>query len=255
LITTGQKNCEGFIIDKVTGNRIPYATVGLIKENKGVSANGQGAFSINALLPKVDSLRISSVGYKTMMLPVSEWANGGTVALEQTPSLLREVIISTNQEKRVYTLNRFRSCSWNTFGTGLKAIYQLAQRFEAPEQWMQLTDLELCKDQGESIFRIRIYDIDSASQAPSKDLVDTVIEITSSEKHVQVNLEQYHIIIPSKNFFVAIEWLFVPFNEEFREENRNGRKTGHVYYRPFIRWVTNRKAKEGNVWLLHFDGK
>ena len=255
LITIGQKNCEGFIVDKITGNRIPYATVGLIKENKGVSADEQGVFSINSSFPKIDSLRISSVGYKTQVLPVSEWANGSVIALEQEPGLLGEVVVSANRQKQIYTLNSFRHCSSNWYQLGPETFYQIAQRFEAPQPGMQLTDLELCKDQSASIFRLRMYDVDSVNQGPSRDLADTVIEIRSREKHIRVDLEKYNIIIPGKGFFVAVEWLFIPFNEEQEKFKVRGRKSVHILYKPFIRYVTNRNTPKGNVWLQHFNGK
>lgn len=255
LITSAQRNYSGFIVDKITGQRISYATVGLIKQNIGVSADEQGAFSIHSSFDKEDSLRISSVGYKQAVLPVSEWVNGKIVALQQKLSVLGEVVISADRQKQAFTLNRFGHCSWHTYSIGLETIYQLAQRFEAPEEGMQLTELELCKDRSESVFRLRIYDVDSLSQGPSIDLVDSLIEIRSGEKHVKVNLEKYNIVIPRKRFFVAIEWLFIPFNEQLETDKIEGKKRYYTLYKPALRFVKNRNAIQGNVWQLHFNGK
>jgi len=255
LITIGQKECNGFVLDKITGNKVPYATVGLTKENRGVSANAEGAFSINASFPQVDCLRVSSVGYVTQVLPVASWVNGKVVELRQETALLKEVVVVPNQKKQIYSLNKFSRCSWNSYHIGLETIYQLAQRFEAPREGMQLVELELCKDPSETVFRLRIYDIDSLSQSPFQDRADSVIEVRSSESHMRIDLEKYHVFIPGKSFFVAIEWLFVPLNEEQEKVKRSGRTTVHVFYKPFLRWVTNRNLKKGKVWRLNFNGK
>lgn len=254
LITFGQKNCTGFIVDKNTSKAIPYATVGLVRENKGVSADEQGAFGISVSFPNLDSFIISCVGYETQILPVSAWANGSAVSLRQKTSIMKEVVIS-NKPKLDYTLNGFGHCSSNWYRIGLETIYQLAQRFEAPEQGMQLTELALCKDPSESIFRFRIYGLDSTCQCPSKDLVDTVIEIKSKDSHLLINLENYTIIIPQKTFFVAIEWLFIPFNEQIEKVKRNGRKTEWTYYKPSIRYVYDRSKKPASLWQRKFNGK
>ncbi|MBY0349173.1 MAG: carboxypeptidase-like regulatory domain-containing protein [Hydrotalea flava] len=242
-------------MDKTTGKGIPYATVGLIKENKGVSADEQGVFSINSSFPKLDSLRISSVGYETQVLPSWGWINGTIVELKQKESLLEEVVISSNPQTQAYTLNAFGRCSSNWYRTGLNTINQLAQLFDAPKAGMQLTELEICKDPSESIFRIRIYDVGSTYQFPTADLVDTIIDVKSSESHVRIDLENYNIVIPKKSFFIAIEWLFIPFNEQREKVKRNKRKTEWTYYKPALRYVDNRNAKLGIIWTLRFDGK
>jgi hypothetical protein len=254
LITVGQKNCTGFIIDKNTNKVIPYATIGLVRENKGVNANELGAFSITVSHPALDSLRISCVGYETEIEPVSDWVNGKTVALHQRIGVLKEVVVS-NRPKLVLALNKFRHCSSNWFKTGLEAIYQLAQRFEVPEPGMQLTELQLCKDPSESIFRVRIYDIDSTCQCPSKDIVDSLIEIKSTDNHVQVNLVDYNIFIPQKTFFVSIEWLFIPYNEQLEKVKRHGRKMNWIYYKPALRFVYDRNRKPASLWQRKFNGK
>jgi hypothetical protein len=255
IIAFGQTNCTGIVVDKSTGKRIPYATVGLTKENKGVSANEQGLFSINSNFPGTDSLRISSVGYTTLVIAVVKWVNGTGVEMQQRASLLRQVIISSNSQKQAYTLNKFGHCSWNWYRVGLEAVFQLAQRFDAPKEGMQLTGLELCKESSASIFRFRIYDVDSSCQCPMKDLSDTVIEVRSSESHVKIDLENYDIIIPGKSFFVAIEWLFIPFNEEHAKTKLKDKKTDLTYYKPSIRFVDANSAVRGKIWELMFNGK
>ena len=253
IATYSQTTCQGFIIEKGTGHKIPYANIGLVKQNTGVNADAHGRFSITSLL-KGDSLRISCVGYEPQTYPAVDWKNGSMAALQPKSGSLREVIVAVNTDKKPYTLNRFAHCSWNWFQIELHTIYQLAQRFDAPKTGMQLQNLELCKDPAESIFRIHVYDIDSACQCPSSDLADTIIEVRSKESHVRIDLEDYVVTIPGKTFFVAVEWLFIPFNERREKEKRSGRRVTATYYNPAIRFVESRNTKPGNSWQLGFNG-
>lgn len=255
LISFGQRNISGNIVDKTTGKGIPYATVGLIKQNKGISTNEQGAFAITSFFPKVDSLRISSIGYETLVVQVSDWVNGKVVEISPEVNMLDRVVISLNHSKKVYTLNKFGRCSWNWHQVGLETFSQLAQRFDAPGKNMQLIGLDLCKDPLESIFRIRIYDMDSITQGPFHDLVDTIIEVRSKGSKVHINLENHHIIIPGKSFFVAIEWIFISSNEELQKMKKKGKTTYSTYYKPFIKFVYNKEQEAINLWRLEFNGK
>jgi hypothetical protein len=188
-------------------------------------------------------------------ISVLEWTNGNQLALEPKSGQMEEILISPNRQKKIYTLNRFGHCSSNWYQTGLDAIYQLAQRFTAPQEGMQLTAIELCKDPSASVFRIRIYDVASDYQYPSKDLIDTVIEVRSEEGHVRIDLEEFDIVIPGKGFFVAIEWLFIPFNEQREKIKLNGRITYSSYYKPAIRYINNQDKEKENTWRLGFNGR
>ena len=252
LITLGQKKCEGIVVDKSTGNKIPFATVALVKSNKGVSANEHGRFSIYSSM-KEDSILITSVGYVPVLYAVSKWINGTTVALEQRATNLREVIVSTREKKQIHPINQFGNCSLNWYYIGFETMYQLAQRFDAPEEGMRLSELAICKDATASIFRIRIYDVDSTCNCPSRDLVDSVIEVRSTDSRVNLNLEKFDVVIPGKSFFVAIEWVFIQSNEERQKIKRGNKKVEQVFYRPALRFV--KRNQPNRIWLLNFNGR
>lgn len=257
LVASGafaQNISTGIIKDKKTQQPIPFATIGLLFENRGVSANEIGEFTIKVANPGKDSFIISCVGYETIHLPVKTWQNGRTILIEPKNFQLSDVIIC-NTNKTSYTLNKYRSCSWNHLRIGYEAVYQIAQIFHAPNEEMQITKLEFCKDASESIFRIRIYDLDSTFNCPGNDLLDSVIEVRSKESRITLNLEPYKIFLPSKTFFVAIEWLFIPFNAQTVEEKRDGRRIKWTYYLPSIRYTTQTPITETNQWRLSFNGQ
>lgn len=100
---------------------------------------------------------------------------------------------------------------------------QLAQHFYIQEKGAFLTHLKICAagnplfNSETNTFRIRIYARDSLTGAPSNDLCNQTIQVTTKKQVIKLNLEKYNIYIPSRDFFVAIEWLIIPANEERRK--------------------------------------
>jgi hypothetical protein len=62
-------------------------------------------------------------------------------------------------------------------------------------------------------FRIRIYDYDSIKNNPGVDLCDSVIEVYG-RGIIRVKLDKYGIVLPHRQFFVAVQWLFIDENIE-----------------------------------------
>ncbi len=94
---------------------------------------------------------------------------------------------------------------------------------------------------------------------PSQELVDTIIEAKSSKRNVHIDLRDYNVLIPCKDFFIAIEWLYIPENAYEEKVKINGRKFKHKVYNPLIAF----KKRDNNdlnyidgreIWLLKFNG-
>ena len=67
-------NVIGQIVEKISGNGVPYATVIIkndsIKEQKAQACDASGKFSLNLSSPLTYTLTVSSVGYKEFSLPL-----------------------------------------------------------------------------------------------------------------------------------------------------------------------------------------
>lgn len=96
------------------------------------------------------------------------------------------------------------------------------------------------------IFRLRFYDMDSISGKPSEDLYNGVIEVKSSSKIITINLEDSVIVIPHKDFFVAVEWLMIPYNEE-----KTGPVIKEIHYYPFI--MMSKEENTEGLWMLSYQ--
>src|SRR4051812_14292515 len=92
----------GRVIDKKTKAAIPFATIGLIKENTGINADEKGKFIVVSKIPH-DSLIISCVGYETKKLPIADLKEM-FVELNERITNLREIIIVNKKKWKSTTL-------------------------------------------------------------------------------------------------------------------------------------------------------
>ncbi len=86
----------GFVVDMDTGDPIPYALVGVPKQQRGISANINGYFQL--ILPEENKdhhLQISSIGYERLSLPLSaiDWDQEQRFELKPKPTVLDEVVV------------------------------------------------------------------------------------------------------------------------------------------------------------------
>ncbi|PJE46209.1 MAG: hypothetical protein CUR34_09475 [Sediminibacterium sp.] len=82
-------------------------------------------------------------------------------------------------------------------------------------------------------------------------LIGQIIEVKTRSKKVIVNLEKYKIRIPKKDFFVAVEWLKIPYNESKSTIKINRKETEHITYRPSIGWTENPNLQM-EAWMLDY---
>ncbi len=218
---------SGIIIEKFSKEPIPFVSISLMKANTGINADSLGRFSFTAKAFNEDTLIFSSIGYLKLRLPVKDFANDLNIEMDKTETILREVTIERNNELSAL-LNDYGSCGINYYTTsGL--ITQLAQYFQSPSANATLSKIYVCKSGSNARFRIRIYKEDSITGRPSYDLADTIIEVFSNRRHVEVDVEKMKIYLPEGGFFIAIEWLFIPYNEiKIHKQNR------HKQYSPFV---------------------
>jgi len=247
---------DGIILSKSTKKRIPYASIGLLNQNKGTTSDEKGNFR---LVSKYfgDSLIISAVGYKTLKVAGSAIVGGMKFELEENTVLLSEVIITKKPDTNIsIALNNFNNCGIDYYSVGLGTYSQIAQHFYAPHENMQLIKLRICKLERKAIFRVRIYEMDSTTRKPSNEIVLKNILVNSENRNVNLNLESDSIILKKRDFFIAIEWLFIP-NNEFKVKTKiNGKKIIYSNYSPSLTFKRKKSIILSNhLWMLNFNGK
>ncbi|WP_340157681.1 carboxypeptidase-like regulatory domain-containing protein [uncultured Maribacter sp.] len=93
ILNTNAQNLSANVLDSITQQPIPYATVQL--KEKGVITNEEGNFNfiLNETIQESDSLIISSMGYETLAKPISEFTSSRILLVPKAIEL-REVIVS-----------------------------------------------------------------------------------------------------------------------------------------------------------------
>ena len=245
---------QGVVINKTTQDKVPFASVSLIKAKAVVNTNENGVFKLSnfTIIPN-DTLIVTSIGFFPMKIAVDKNGNGSLkIELTEIIHNLKEVVVRNNNFKNNTTLNEFDKFH-AYYGDGT-VISQVAQHFVSPSANAMLKNIKIDRNSipilspQKTIFRLRFYAVDSISKAPSYDLTDQIIEVNSKSKIVELNVEKYNIYLPNKDFFVAIEWLRIPYNAE-EIKFKGGTKTT---YAPSIGFSQN-SAPFMDVWQLRLN--
>lgn len=252
FFASAQNFYEGIVVNKTTKEPVPYASVSLIKGRVGINADQNGYFKLeNSNIELNDSLMISCMGFLPIKIQVGALTNSSTkIQLSEAIFNLKEVVVSNNNFKNNITLNDFEKAIGPYYGSG-NFIGQLAQHFVSPSENAMLKNIKIARFgiplllPQKCLFRIRVYDVDPVSGRPANDLTDQIIEVNSKNKSVELDLEKYKIYIPNKDFFIAIEWLRIPYNAN--EAKINGKS--NIYYAPSIGWAKNSTNKM-DIWEL-----
>ena len=258
ILSLGQTIYQGTVVDKITKEIVPFATVGLIKANTGINANEAGSFTLLVTNnDNSDTLIISCIGYQTVKVPVNDLPFDSRFYLVKKENKLEEVVIAKRNYDKSITLNELSGCGNNYYGT-MGYISQVAQHFQSPIENSMLSEIRICTSGEKCIFRVRVYDMDLKTGQPSNDLVDSVIEIKSGKRQVRLDVEAYKIHIPGKDFFVAVEWLKIHYNEHHYIASFMGEKKPQLNYWPL---VGMNDLKNGSneinreVWHQTYQGK
>ena len=253
FLSIAQTTFSGKIIDQRSKIGIPYASIGLMKANVGINADELGVFVLQTTKTVAkDTLIVSCMGYETQKLPVDKFEQL-SIELTEKINILPEVKINKNN---------WTSLTINDFGTtGNSSLVssgystQAADLFEAPEENSILKSVKIglghdIFSDNKTMFRIRVYDQDKIKNAPGQSLCNEIVEVKTSKKITSVDLTAYNIRIPNKVFFVAIEWLYIPYNQRISEATTRGNKAKqqHISYRPFISMRPIKETGTNDTW-------
>lgn len=235
--TAAQQQLRGIVVDKQSGAAVANATVGLLRQGYITNADARGQYSL-LVSSLTDTLLVSCVGYQERRLPVSVVSATPAISLEPRVQVLRPVVVQKLRQHM--TLNPFHG-RWDYRLVTMGLQLQVAQHLQAPRAGSLLRSVRIgtghsILDPERSRFRMRIYDMDSLTGGPGKDLCHEAIEVTASSRNVTVDLVPYSIVVPSCDFFVAVEWLRIEENEEVvRSIVKDGKVRTEIHYNPSIR--------------------
>ncbi len=218
---------QGSVVEKNGRTPIPYASVRLINEKVSTGADDKGTFKLLSSNPvENDTLLFSAIGYRTIKIPVAGFVQKRVVQLEEDIQFLNEVKVLAKFKRKTITLNSLDAEVKAVPDWSYAGFRQTARKFIAPAEYSRLKQVSIRRyltrkspfENKDCRFRIRVYDVDEITGAPGVDISHRLIEVeeTGNRQLITLDLSRYNIVIPKKTFFVAIEWLFIGFNESIQ---------------------------------------
>ncbi|WP_165200557.1 carboxypeptidase-like regulatory domain-containing protein [Muriicola soli] len=137
-LSASAQSLRGTILDKDTGEAIPYATV-QIGLGKGTIANEEGVFGLNLNYTATDSLLISSMGYKQKRILASSLTDGVIIYMVPSTIELSEVLLRNRMPTAEEIIREVRAA----LPTNYAAEEQKYQMFYRATNYMNFNDLEV----------------------------------------------------------------------------------------------------------------
>ena len=287
---------EGQIFNRTSEAPVPNVNIQLAREKITVTSNAQGYFRIASADSVVkDTLIFSSVGYQTFKLLTSAYQKNGFIFLVPTTTTLEEVSI-TNEKLKTVRLNKFNLSDIKEDPPGAKTApfppvvtYPFSPRnrffaklFTAPQGNAILTRVELGRRELDKTkypdkplvtshiktrFLLHVLSVDPKTGAPDTLLFSKIINLTDKALWVELDLRKDNIIINPAEFYIAIEWMHIPFNEviklfyapKVRKLNKKGNQVLEdvseytTLYEPAL--IEYKKKKPTVSWIRNHENK
>jgi hypothetical protein len=237
------------------GKPIEFAGIRLKNTGKGAITDVNGNFSFQVKKSELsDSLEISCIGFEKQNFVASGFTEGS-----------QHVVYLRLQEQKINTVNisakdfRIKSAGNHAF-LSFGSIYidthgqQTAMFIKNPEKRKGIissVSFYLSKKGNlQSPYRIRIYEKDSITKKPGRDLLtDMLVVKPDGPGWFITNISVFNIDVPEGGFFVAIEGIYPnEYNYGGNQDNENENYPNSISYGQRLGYS---KKKGDNTW--HFS--
>lgn len=261
FVLFSQKTYQFRLIDQVSKQPVPYATVGFGRLNVGASTDSEGKLNLISFASPSDSIFISCLGYELLCFSSTLLSLEKLNVYELNPKqyALQEITIKPEKLGEPITLNQIDKKKYKIGHFVSNYSSQVARKFtldsSLSDQYLLSSVSFLMKrfpSHQLSTFRVRIYRADPVNGKPGPDLltVPLIRTVTQKNEIIKVDLRPYRIYTEHSVFYVAIEWLKTEANA-ITLNNSDSLKI-HVAYLPLV-GVRNSIESYGTAWSLNYD--
>ncbi|VAW11617.1 hypothetical protein MNBD_BACTEROID03-485 [hydrothermal vent metagenome] len=212
---------EGKVFDLKTKEPIPYVNLSFLNTLKGTSTDEEGHFFIDLPTPYLEKqVHISSLGYKDTIVTAQHIYGTKRFYMVEESFALDEVVVSEKLGNSD-VLNPISSYSLTSGFSSSSTPWVLALYFPnigAQKKYVEKLTVFLKKNENfkraSAKFRIRIYDVDSDTKKPGRELLrkSIVLEHDMDKDFVSLDVSAFNIEMPREGIYIGLEWLFVPYN-------------------------------------------
>ncbi|WP_250434043.1 peptidase associated/transthyretin-like domain-containing protein [Hanstruepera flava] len=282
--------CSGQVTIKSskTQDGIPYATISF-GNGQGVFADDEGVFIFTEkLYPDVDTLFVTSLGYKNVIVPTSELSD--TILMDEEVSQLNEVVLVADNRKfseetlKPYLDDDYYHCWLPTIESEIAVFFRnpdadlkKLSTVHFPitlesKDWEKRKRKNAEKKPFSTLFKVKFYENNNG--LPGQVLTYENIVFRATEKNGDVHnldVSEYNITFPENGFFVSLQVLgytdaqgkLLP-NKKYKEiKSKNGIVKIPTNFRPLLpftseipehRTYIKRVFINGNNWVQFRKG-
>ena len=234
-----QSIIEGKVLNLADKNPISFVNIGIVNSSVGTISNEDGSFYMR--IPEKysdDTVIFSALGYGKMYIPISELSveDFYTIYLKESPRELNTVtIIGDTWKGKKYRFGNDRidgSCLYADTIMAGSAMALLIQTNTAKNRnqfdyplFLNNVHLMIADNTFDEFkVRTRIYELDTATGLPGKDILnESVIKNSTLENgRLDIDLSKYNIEI-NGDFYLGFEWIL----------DKNDRKNLYQQYEGF----------------------
>lgn len=244
LVFAQQQVAKGVVLDKVTNEAIPYVNISILESTVGTSSDDDGSFSLEINEDDTNKvISLSSLGYESSKIPVSLFLKSEKIFLKPRTEVLEEVVIKDKFEEKTNVVNKIEDSDLcYGYGSLAENPWIMALYFPYNEDYQETEFLKSVKfyfgnfKNKKAKFRLRLFTIGKDS-LPHEDILkeSVVVEIKKKQKEAVVDISDYDIFFPREGFYVAFEWLYIPYNAEevtFYFTDKKKKKEKRIKYQP-----------------------
>jgi len=247
---------NGIILDENTKAPIPYVNISILKSQIGTSSNEDDSFNLEITREDLGkSIKLSSLGFKDSIIKVSNFLKLKVIYLKPKIEQIDEIVIIEKFKEQFLIINPIRKKNIKVgFMTG-KNPWKIALFFPYKEKYESTEYLKSVKlhlnhyiflKSHPSKFRLRLFSVDE-NGLPGKDLVSEsiIVETKKRQKEVEIDISNHNLTFPKEGFYIAFEWLHIPFNEYEMTSSVKGKKGKHRVkkYAPTFSATNEEKGK------------
>ena len=247
LITVNLSNSQtinGIVKDSISGQNIAFVNI-VLKNGKGTYSSEFGIFELEIKNIKTDTLKISSLGYESKILPLIDFKNKTIFEVLLKPKIenLDEVLILNKKVKYTDKETLGEKKEGNISVTSLIG-YETAIFIDNPKNIKArlnriYVDLKKRSDaKYVATFNIKFYELDTIVNKPAKELYNENYYVKPKNKKYRlwINVKDLEIPFPKNGIFIGIEMV-----------NTYGKVEKYSYFGPMFRYTLD-KNKESKTW-------
>lgn len=206
---------KGLILDN-NNQPLPTANIAFVKNYGGTNSNLSGFYSIDIFTRQNDSLKISYTGFKPKYIALRSFTEKKeyqlNINLEIDETIIEEVVIDKKQTK--YTqkekINIKKKGDIRTFamvGCEFALRVKNAKQEKGRIKEIQISFRRNPKANTLTKYRVKIYELDTITSGPGKNLIKEDILISPKNKTYlyNLNVEDKKIPFPKFGVFVGVE--------------------------------------------------